>query len=198
MDIRTLNLATIAREISGVENGANLVTRPTGKQVRRYLEDELETIEEPTTFVLSFRDVDIIDYSCADEIFARVAGRLEQGEYEDAFLLLEDLQESHRENVNIALKQKGLCLLGRENDGTEWSDVGKLDQYLKDVLALIGERGELTAKELAEELKLEHNTASTRLGNLHKKRLVVRHQGQIEEGGRMYRYRTLPDVAGRN
>ncbi len=196
MQTKRIDLAKLAREASGVEQGTNLVTRPTGKKVRRYLEDELDSVREDTVFVLSFDQVDIIDYSCADEVFAKVAGRMKQGEYENAFLLLDDLQDSHLENVDIALEKKKLCLLGRIREEEEWIDVGKLDRYLADVLELIKERGEMTARELSEELDLEHNTASTRLGNLHNARLVVRHHGPIEDGGRLYHYRTLPDAAG--
>ncbi len=196
MKTEEIDLSELAREAVDADRGINLVTRPTGKQVRRRLEDRLEPVRDPTTFVLSFEHVDIIDYSCADEVFAKVTGRMKQGEYEDAFLLLDQMQESHIENVDIALEKKKLCLLGRANDQNGWTEIGKLDRYLKDVLDLIGKRRELTAKELAGELGLEHNTASTRLGNLHKARLVVRHHGPIEEGGRLYRYRTLPDAAG--
>lgn len=186
-----IDLSNIARDIDGGESGAHLVTRPTGKDVRRHLEDEIEGVEEPTAFVLSFRDVGIIDYSCADEILAKITGRMKQGEYEEAYLLLDELDDSAVENIEVALEKKDLCLLGRKIDQEEWDEIGKLDPYLEDVIDIIKERGELTAKELAEELNLEHNTASTRLGNLHNIRLVVRHHGPIEEGGRQYVYQTL-------
>lgn len=182
-------------EGNGSDNDAiHLVTRPTGKQVRRHLEDQLEEAEEPTAFVLSFGNVGIIDYSCADEILAKLTGRMKQGEYEDTFLLLDELDESNIENIEVALERKDLCLLGRKNGHQNWEEIGKLDPYLANVLDIIKNETELTAKELADELDLEHNTASTRLGNLHNIRLVVRQHGPIEEGGRQFVYQTLSDA----
>jgi hypothetical protein len=181
-------------EGSDQDDAIHLVTRPTGKQVRRHLEDRLEEAQEPTAFVLSFENVGIIDYSCADEILAKLTGRMKQGEYEDTFLLLDELDESNEENIDVALEKQDLCLLGRKTGHKNWEVVGKLDPYLDDVLDIIKDKTELTAKELAEELDLEHNTASTRLGNLHNIRLVVRQHGPIEEGGRQFVYQTLSDA----
>lgn len=192
MKTNKIDLHEVARQTS--DNPSNLVTRPTGKAVRRELADRLEQESGEMAFVLSFSDIDIIDYSCADELFAKTAGRMRQGEYPEKYLLLDDMQESHMENVGVALERKKLCLIARKTRQDAWEEVGKLDRYLKDVLELIKERGTLTARELSEELDLEHNTASTRLGNLYNFRMVVRDHGPIEEGGRMYIYRTLPSA----
>ncbi len=189
-----IDLSSITEEKRSDQDSIHLVTRPTGKQVRRQLEDRLEEAKEPTAFVLSFKNVGIIDYSCADEILAKLTGRMKQGEYEDTFLLLDDLDESNIENIEVALERQDLCLLGRKNGSPDWQEVGKLDPYLANVLDIIKDKTELTAKELAKELDLEHNTASTRLGNLHNIRLVVRQQGPIEEGGRQFVYQTLSDA----
>ncbi len=188
-----IDLSKVPRDVDDDGEDVHLVTRPTGKEVRRHLEDQMENLDEKTAFVLSFTNIGIIDYSCADEILAKLSGRMKQGEYPESFLLLDGLDESNIENIEVALKQKDLCLLGRREGKDRWEEIGKLDQYLADVLELIKEREQLTAKELADELTLEHNTASTRLGNLHNIRLVVRKQGPIEEGGRQYVYRALSD-----
>ncbi len=197
MQSRTVNLAELAEEVSGEDGEANLVTRQTGKQLRRRLEDLLDQAEEPTVFVVSFSDVGIVDYSCADEVFAKTAGRMVQGEYEESYMLLDEMSDSHYENVDVALEQKKLCLIGRRAEREEFEELGKIDRYLKDVLELINERGQLTARELSETFDLEHNTASTRLGNLYNARLVVRDHGAVDEGGRMYIYQTLPSIVDR-
>lgn len=189
---KNIQLSTLLEE-QGKED-YHLVTRPTGKSVRRALEDRFEQVLEPTLFCLSFQDIGIVDFSCADEVFAKLGGRMRQGEYENVFMVLDDLRSSHVENISVALREKQLCLIGRQQGSNEWEELGKVDQYLQEVLDLLTERGAITAKELSETLDLEHNTASTRLGNLHNIRMVVRSRETVEEGGRMYVYRPVPHI----
>ena len=60
--------------------------------------------------------------------------------------------------------------------------IGSLNNYLKETLNLILNKGRITSSELSEALKLPANTSGTRLLNLYKKRLVRRISERGEEG----------------
>src|SRR5690606_20012717 len=54
---------------------SNLVTRPTGRAVRMGVESQLAEIDAGRNFclsVLDFSQVNVLDYSCADEIVAKL------------------------------------------------------------------------------------------------------------------------------
>lgn len=197
MDIyeEVIQLGSILEE--GGDKESHLVTRPTGKSLRRKLEDlfsEHSDASEFRIFRLSFEEVGIVDFSCADEVFAKLCGRMKQGEHQGTYILLDNLRSSHYENISVALQKKQLGLYGRSQDRDQWEEIGKVDQYLQEVLDLLKTKGKLTARMLADKLNLEHNTASTRLGNLHKIRLVARRRESVSKGGRKYVYRRVPDL----
>ena len=65
-------------------NGSiNLVTRETGAVMRERLERELIADADPTVAFLDFSGVGVVDYSCADEVIAKLISRLLSGEYGD-------------------------------------------------------------------------------------------------------------------
>ena len=135
---------------------------------------------------LDFSKIGIVDYSCADEIVAKLVSRLLSGEYGDKYIVLTGLNENQKENLEVALERKGLAVMGRMKDG-ENVLLGNLNNYLKETLHVILTRGRITARELSDCLSLEANTSGTRLLNLHKKRLVKR-VDETRNGGRIWAY----------
>ena len=51
---------------------SNLVTRPTGAAVRKEIEVVLSGLEEPSLTVIDFSQVGLLDFSCAEEIVAKL------------------------------------------------------------------------------------------------------------------------------
>ncbi|MBI4378461.1 MAG: DUF4325 domain-containing protein [Nitrospinae bacterium] len=194
-----IDLYQIIKEEIG--NGSpNLVTRETGRIIRERIEKELEKAE---VIYLDFSKIGIIDYSCADEIIAKLVSRLLSGEYGERFIVLTDLNPTQEENIHVALEKKKIALLkqtvteGLTHKGSrrlqpakerELEIIGFIANHLREVFDLVNERGKLTAKELADELNLELNTAATRLLNLYKKYLVTRAEETSSEGGRQFVY----------
>lgn len=172
--------------------GSDLVTRATGEQLRRALEPEVET--GASLVVVDFSKVGVVDYSCADEVVAKMYVRLLAGEYGERFLLLDGLSEGQRENVEVALERKALAALGRLAGETEFRLLGTLNPYLRETLEMVRERGRLTARELSEARRLAMNTASTRLINLHDARLVTREAEPGTASRRQFAYRWLPSL----
>ena len=65
-----------------LKNGSSdLVTRPSGQVVRNRIESDIAKAEDGAIIALDFSKIGIIDYSCADEIVAKLISRLFGGEY---------------------------------------------------------------------------------------------------------------------
>ncbi len=160
-------------------NGSrDLVTRPSGQAIRERIERDLE--KEPVGAVISldFSKIGVIDYSCADEIVAKLLSRLLSGEYGDKYLLLSGLNENQKENIEVAIERKDLAVMAEMKNGGK-AVLGKLNSYLRDTLDFVVKKKKATSKDLADARKIEANTSGTRLLNLYKKRLVKR----VEETG---------------
>jgi len=168
----------------------NLVTRETGKIVRRAIENRIGKEPEGTVVVLDFCHVGIIDFSCADEIIAKLVARLNSQEYGDKFIILKELSHNQEENINVAMERKRLAILSFK-EGGGWRILGILNPYLTEALNYVMERGTITARELADITQAEISAASTKLINLHKLRLVLRESENLPERGRQFVYRAL-------
>lgn len=171
-------------------NGSSdLVTRPSGNKIRERIEKDIINEPEGAVVALDFSKIGIVDYSCADEIVAKLVSRLLSGEYGDRYIVLTGLNENQKENIEVALERKDLAVMGEMRDKT-MTLLGNLDNYLKQTLNLILERKKITAKQLSEILKLPANTSGTRLLNLYKKKLVRRLE-EIAEGGKVWAYEAV-------
>jgi hypothetical protein len=181
----TYDLYTILKE--ELKNGSNnLVTRPTGQAVRERIERDMEKEADGSVIGLDFSMVGVIDYSCSDEIVAKLLSRLLAGEYGDKYLVLTGMNDNQRENIEVALERKDLAIIAETRDGAK-AVLGSLNKYLRDTLEFIVERKKASARELTEAKKIEANTGGTRLLNLYKKRLVRRVGGD----GAMWAYEAL-------
>ncbi len=182
------------KELMGqvLTNGSkNLVTRETGKVIREAIENRIQDEPGGTIVILDFSGVGIIDFSCAEEVIAKMTARLNNMEYGDKYILLSKLTLNQEENIHAALESKKLLALSLK--GAEKPKyLGVLNPYLMDTLEFILERKSITARELADLTRVEINTASTKLLNLYKARLVSRERVSLEEGGgRQFIYKSL-------
>lgn len=165
-----------------LRNGSNnLVTRPSGQAIRERIERDLEKAPKGEVIALDFSRIGVIDYSCADEVVAKLVSRLLSGEYDDKYLLLTGLNENQEENIEVALERKDLAVLAERREGNRVV-LGSLNNYLKDTLEFVASRRAVTSRELSDAKKLEPNTSGTRLLNLFKKRLVRRVEETRPEG----------------
>ncbi len=184
----TYNLYNILKK--ELKNGSNdLVTRPSGQIIRIHLEKAIEKEKDGEVIALDFSNIGIIDYSCADEVIAKLISRLLSGEYGDKYIILIGLNDTHKENIEVALERKDLSMIGQMNNGKKIL-LGNLNNYLRETLEFIFKKGKITASDLSKSLKIPANTSGTRLLNLHKKRLVKRTE-KIKNGGRVWIYERL-------
>ena len=173
-----------------LKNGSSdLVTRPSGQVIRGRIEKKIEAEKNGEVIALDFSEIGIIDYSCADEIVAKLISRLWGNEYGDRYIILTGLNENQKENIEVALERKDLAVIARMKDGKEIL-LGNLNNYLRETLEVVITKDRIRTKDLSEIMNLEANTSGTRLLNLHKKRLVMRNE-EIRDGGRIWVYDRL-------
>jgi len=186
--MQTYNLYKLLKE--ELKNGSNdLVTRPSGQIIRERIERDIAGEGDGVVIALDFSKIGIIDYSCADEIVAKLISRLLSGEYGDKYITLTGLNENQKENIEVALERKELAVMAQMKDERKIL-LGSLNNYLKETLNLILKKGKISAKDLSESMKLEANTSGTRLLNLHKKRLVKR-VDEMVNGGKVWVYEKI-------
>src|SRR5437762_11797761 len=105
--------AVLQESISGVY--ADLVTRPTGRVVRERIERAIAgrggATGEITIARMDFTGVGCIDYSCADEIVAKLLRD------RPAVLVLSGITDGHREAIEPVLAGHGLAALIERRDG---------------------------------------------------------------------------------
>ena len=91
----------------------DLVTRPTGRVVRERIQRTIAAGGgAPAVARMDFSGVGCMDYSCADEIVARLVREW------PAVLLLRHLTDGHREAIQPVLAAHGLAVLVEQPDGT--------------------------------------------------------------------------------
>jgi len=109
--IQDISVHTVLRESSsGVY--ADLVTRPTGRVVRERIEQAIAAAGAPAIARMDFTGVGCMDYSCADEIVARLLRA------RPAVLLLRGITEGHRDAMEPVLAAHGLAVVVEQPDGT--------------------------------------------------------------------------------
>ncbi len=95
------------------ESYSNLVTRPTGVAVRVYIEAQLLAASECAVTVIDFSSVGMMDFSCADEIVAKLVMQHENGK---PVFVFSGLSESHIEAIDVVLERHGMSLVSHEAD----------------------------------------------------------------------------------
>ena len=111
--------AVLQQSIPGID--ADLVTRPTGRVVRERISQALAAAngtwdlggpDAPTIACMDFTGVRCIDYSCADEIVAKLLRE------RAAVLVFRGISEGHRDTIEPVLAWHGLAALLELPDGT--------------------------------------------------------------------------------
>ena len=96
---------------------SNLVTRPTGAAVRAYIEQQMSGSDDCSVAVIDFSHVGMMDFSCADEIVAKLV--LHPGERRPQ-LVFAGLAESHVEAIDAVLERHGMSLVSHEADSSTY------------------------------------------------------------------------------
>ncbi|MBE7435575.1 MAG: winged helix-turn-helix transcriptional regulator [Anaerolineales bacterium] len=188
-----INLGTICSEV-GIGNSALLITREKGQKVYIELVKHIQASDPANCPIrIIFPENQLMDVSFADEVVIR----LQEGLNKDAFgegqgIILYGLGDDSIENLTAAVKLQKLKIAFMVIKQTgQWDCIGQLEQNLRETLDLLFKQGQLTAPDLARQLGLAVNTASTRLKRLYDMHLI-RRDFEITENGLQYIYMFWP------
>ncbi len=117
IDLRVLVQRSLATLYS------SLVTRPTGRAVRLAIEtqlaDQVRASNVPAVSLIDFSEVSVLDFSCADEVVARLLARYVTADRPfDAFFVFVGVGELHREPIETALARHDLVAVAEIQSDT--------------------------------------------------------------------------------
>jgi len=160
-------------DVSQARLYSHLVTRQTGRAVRLGIEERLGGGRElPLVTVLDFRDVTIIDFSCADEVAAKLAGSAVAGDT-GLFLLFTGMEDHHLDPVESALRRRELAVAAERLDGSAVL-LGELEARVARAWRWAHAAGDVRPPQLARTLGTDDGAALGILRHLHRKRLLLR------------------------
>ena len=181
-----IDVSSVLRQTLSCELYSNLVTRPTGAAVRTQIEALLGDTRERTLTVIDFSHVGMIDFSCADEVVAKLLLRYvaEERENREAYFLFRGVTEDHWDAIEAVLERHGLALVLESADGTGAHVGGIVNDRERDAWNKVYEMGRAVAADLATALGAPASDCERLLDTLHRRRLLMRLEDEyIAVGG---------------
>lgn len=129
---------------------SHLVTRPTGRAVRMAIENRLSGAAEPSLSVIDLSEVRVLDFSCADEVVAKLLLEHGTGTARRGFFVFAGVGEPHREPILAVLERRGLAAVAETGPGRFELLGGTAPE--RSAWAVLEERGSLDEEELPEAL----------------------------------------------
>ncbi len=108
IDLRRL----VRRQVASLY--AHLVTRPTGRAVRMAIQGRLAGAGDPVLPVLDFSQVHVLDFSCADEVVAKlILHHRPTGEAARAFFVFRGVRDPHLGPIRAVLERHRLAAVAQ-------------------------------------------------------------------------------------
>jgi predicted DNA-binding protein len=152
---------------------ADLVTRSTGAAVRRCIEAEIASMGDDDVVTLDFTHIGMMDYSCADEVVAKLLLDLARRGGRPSSLVFHGITDAHLEAIESVLLHHDLALVVHFADGAARL-VGAVSELERSVWQLIHTRGASRADELTGESASGPAELLVVLEALHDRRLLRR------------------------
>lgn len=164
---------------------SNLVTRPTGAAVRGTIEELLGGMGGRTLTIIDFTHVSLLDFSCADEIIAKLLLRYcDEDPPRDDYFVFRGLGEMHLEAIESVLERHGLVLVAEERNGGARL-IGKLDASERSAWETLYRLGHAVASsDIADDTGLPPEEVTRVLEALARRRLLMRSGELYEAVGR--------------
>jgi hypothetical protein len=174
------------------DNPLDLLTRERGRQAFRRFEQELKQVSDDETLVLDCSGIPLMDSSFLDESILNLFQRLIDGVYGNRFVAITHISQDALYNMAGATKNRGMKAAIPVKNSAGWTFIGpKIGERWEANLDAAAQRlvrtGELTARDLADQLHISINSASNRLRRLHALRLAKR-TPEKNESGLSHRY----------
>jgi hypothetical protein len=151
---------------------SNLVTRPTGAAVRTAIEQQVSEVGEPVVTTIDFSQVNMIDFSCADEIVAKLLLRFTSSDGPQGSLLFCGIQDDHLDPIETVLAHHKLALVSWFEGTAEL--FGTVEEIERAHWEAVRDHGPLTADAIAAMLGQEPADSAAVLTRLQGRRLLMR------------------------
>jgi len=174
--IETIRIGTLLRETAATPY-RNLITRPTGAAVRDRIEAALAG-SDCATALLDFSEIELLDFSCADEVVAKLLLAGPQGG--GRMVVLQGLSEDQYEAIEQVLNHHGLAVVAvSSGDGSGMPQlIGWVSAEAREAFGCLCERGALRPIQLALALGWTESKCRETLRALFARRLV-RSEGEL-------------------
>lgn len=174
-----IDVSSVLRQAVACDLYSNLVTRPTGAAVREQIRALLGEVPRRSLAVIDFTHVQMIDYSCADEVVAKLLLPYADGEaLDDSYFIFRGVNEDHWDAIEAVLERHGIAMLVEEADAGGVEPKGVLSAEQRAVWDAVRELGSASAPEVAELLGQDHSRTAATLAWLHQHRLLMRSDGR--------------------
>jgi len=179
-----IDISSVLRQTLACDLYSNLVTRKTGAAVRGQIEQLLS--DAPANgnalTVIDFSQVSMIDFSCADEVVAKLLLRYADEEASEVYFLFRGVTDDHWDAIEAVLERHGLAL-ALEN-GDDVRVVGALTDGERLAWDVTYRLGDANADDVAAEAGIDSANALDALEALWRRRLVMRVNGRyVAVGG---------------
>lgn len=156
---------------------SNLVTRPTGAAVRIGIEHHLDEIGDKSLAVLDFSHVGLLDFSCADEIVAKLLMQYVSVDIprREVYFVFCGMSESHLDAIEAVLERHSLALVTQLADGAAQL-LGQVDGDQRIAWEKICEMGSALPADLAVATGVPRESAERMLETLWRRRLIIRQE----------------------
>ena len=169
--MRHIDLSVVLRETVSCDLYSNLVTRPTGAAVRAQIEALLRESDRALA-VIDFTHVRMIDFSCADEVVAKLLLRYSDDlPPREAYFIFRGVNDAHWDAIEVVLEQRGLALLVEDGNGVELR--GALTDGERRAWEIVRRLGRAAAADVAGDMGADGADAERLLETLHKRRLLM-------------------------
>jgi len=181
-----IDVSSVLRQTVACDLYSNLVTRSTGAAVRGQIERLLGDFGDAggrALTVIDFSHVSMIDFSCADEVVAKLLMRYTDDEAPgDAYFLFRGVNDDHWDAISAVLDRHGLALALEADDGVRV--VGVLSDDERRAWRAAYDLGRVGAADVASELRADPADAERALDSLCRRRLLMRVDGDyVAVGG---------------
>jgi hypothetical protein len=153
---------------------SHLVTRPTGRALRLGIESQIGELGSSCLSVLDFKQVVVLDYSCADEAVAKLVQRyIGADRPADVYFVACGLSEQHRDPIEAVLQRHRLALAAEVGDAG-FVLLGEASAPERRVWSLLEEVRSAGADDIAGRLDLDNGDALQLLDGLVSRRVALR------------------------
>ncbi len=196
LETRVLHAAALMKSL-GIQ-GDTLTTRVHGRRFYACLVNELQQTPPDSVVDLSFTGIELIGASFADEVFGVLAVRRAHREWQGNPFYLSALDQDNVDSIRYPLEARpereegGLrnCVVPVTIGLADLLLVGKVEENVAQTFNLLRALRRLTARDVADAMKVSIAAASNRLKALSDLGLALRIEMR-DESGRQFIYRWL-------